>query len=98
MTKNGDEIVQTIRISTVNARSLKHKENLISGEFLNNNMEITVITETWLKNTDEDDAWTLSLELNNCAHQILTKTGLTEERRNIPSNTKEIQNNYRTRS
>ena len=70
--KNSDEIVQTM-ISTVNARSLKHKENLISVEMLNNNTEIVVITETWLKNTEEAHAWTLSSELNNYSHQILTK-------------------------
>ena len=37
------------RISTVNARSLKHKENIISEEILNNNIDIAIITETWLK-------------------------------------------------
>ena len=47
--KNNDEIIQTIWISTVNARFLKHKENLISEEILNNNTEIAVILKTWLK-------------------------------------------------
>ena len=40
---------------------------------LNNDTEIAVNIETWLKNTDEDDAWTPSSELNNNSHQILTK-------------------------
>ena len=60
-------------MSTVNARPLKHKENLISEEILNNNTDIAVITKMWLKNSDDDDAWTLASELNNYAHQILTK-------------------------
>ena len=47
--KSNDEIVQTIRVSTVNARSLKHKENLISEEIQNTNSDIAIITETWLK-------------------------------------------------
>ena len=47
--KSNEEIVQTVRISTVNARSLKHKENLISEEIHNTNSDITIITETWLK-------------------------------------------------
>ena len=47
--RSNDEIVQTIRVSTVNARSLKHKENLISEEIQNTNSDIAIITETWLK-------------------------------------------------
>ena len=47
--KSNHEIVQTIRVSTVNARSLKHKENLISKEIHNTNSDITIITKTWLK-------------------------------------------------
>ena len=47
--KSNDETVQTIRVSTVNARSLKHKENLISKEIHNTNSDITIITEIWLK-------------------------------------------------
>ena len=54
--KSRDEIVQTIRVSTVNARSLKHNDNLISEEILNSNINIAIITETRLKNTDEDNA------------------------------------------
>ena len=47
--KSNDEIVQTITVSTVNVRSLKHKENLISKEIHNTNSDITINTETWLK-------------------------------------------------
>ena len=71
--KSSEEIVWTIKVSTVNARSLKHKENMISEELLNSNIDSAIITETWLKNTDEDYAWMLSSELNNYSHQIWTK-------------------------
>ena len=83
--KNGHESVsvKTIRISTVNVRSLRPKENLICEEILNNNTEIGVITETWLKNTDEDDAWTLSSELNKYSCQILTKNRMDRRRGGI---------------
>ena len=47
--RSNDEIAQTIRVSTVDARSLKHKENLISEEIHNTNADIAIITETWLK-------------------------------------------------
>ena len=49
------KLSEQLRVSTVNARSLKHKENLISEEIHNTNSDITIITETWLKNIDEDD-------------------------------------------
>ena len=67
------EIVPTIRVSTVNARSLEHEENLISEEIHNTNSDITIITETWLKDTEEDNIWTLSSEFNNESYQISTK-------------------------
>ena len=70
---NNHEIVGTIRVSTVNTRSLKHKENLISEEIHNTNLDITIITETWLKDTEEDNTWTLSSEFNNDSYQISTK-------------------------
>ena len=43
---NNHETVQTIRVLTINARSLKHKENLISEEIHNTNSDITIITKT----------------------------------------------------
>ena len=85
--RSSDEIVQTIRVSTVNARSLKHKENLISEEIHNTNSDTGIITETWLKNTDEDDTWAHSSELNNDSYQILTKQDRQKGRRNSLSDT-----------
>ena len=70
---NNHKTVQTIRVSTINARSLKHKENLISEEIHNTNSDITIITKTWLKDTKEDNTWTLSSEFNNDSYQISTK-------------------------
>ena len=43
---NNHETARTITVSTLNARSLKHKENLISEEIYNTNSDITIITET----------------------------------------------------
>ena len=67
------ETVQTTRVSTVNTRSLKHQESLISEEIHNTNSDITIITKTWLKDTQEDNSWTLSSEFNNDSYQISTK-------------------------
>ena len=70
---NNHETARTITVSTINARSLKHKENLISKEIYNTNSDITIITETWLRDTEEDNTWTLSSEFNNDSYQMSTK-------------------------
>ena len=70
---NNHETARTITVSTINARSLKHKENVISEEIHNTNSDITIITETWLTDTEEDNTWTLSSEFNNDPYQISTK-------------------------
>ena len=45
--ESSDEIVKNIRLSTVNARSIKRKENLISNELTNRKIDILIATETW---------------------------------------------------
>ena len=70
---NNHEAARTITASTINARSLKHKENLISEEIYNSNSDITIITKTWLRDTEEDNTWTLSSEFNNDSYQISKK-------------------------
>ena len=62
---NNHETARPITVSTKNARSLKHKENLTSEEIYNTNSDITIITKTWLRDTKEDNTWTLSSEFNN---------------------------------
>ena len=44
------------RITTFNVRSIKNKDHLIVNELNDNNVNIAVITETWLKDTKEDQA------------------------------------------
>ena len=63
MESNGLEMVNNIRIATLNARSVKNKDLIISQELNDHKIDITVITETWLKDTPEDKAWTNQLEL-----------------------------------
>ena len=44
-------------IAILNARSVKNKDELLFQELTDNNIDIGLITETWLKDMQEDEAW-----------------------------------------
>ena len=46
-----------LKIATLNARSVRNKDQLLFQELTNNNIDTFLITETWLKDTQEDEAW-----------------------------------------
>ena len=52
---NGLEVVNNIRLATLNARLVKNNDLIISQELNNHKIDIAVITETWLKDTPEDE-------------------------------------------
>ena len=54
-----------IRIATMNTRSVKNKQLQIVEIMELENIDFTMLTETWLKNTDEDMAWVSTSDLNN---------------------------------
>ena len=54
-----------IRIATINARSVKNKQLQIAETVELQNIDFIMLTETWLKNTDEDKAWVNTSDLNN---------------------------------
>ena len=56
-------MVNNIRLANLNARSVKNKDIIISQELKDHKIEITVITETGLKDNQEDEAWTNQSEL-----------------------------------
>ena len=55
--QSGSEVTTISRIATLTVRSIKNKDNLIVNEINDNNVDIAVITETWLKDTKEDQTW-----------------------------------------
>ena len=64
--------LDNLRFATVNARSLKSKENLISEAMENYKLDALKITEKWLQDNEEDDQWTKSSKLNTNGYQIQT--------------------------
>ena len=54
-----------IRIATINARSVKNKQQQIVETIGLENIDFIMLTETCLKNTEEDKAWINTSDLNN---------------------------------
>ena len=61
-----------IRIATLNARSVKNKDQIIVQELTNNDINAALITETWTKDTQEDLAWLNQSELCQGHYDIST--------------------------
>ena len=55
----------TVNIGHVNVRSIKRKSDLLYEIMLRENLDIILITESWLKQTDEDNIWLESQEFTN---------------------------------
>ena len=53
-----------MRIATLNTRSVKNKDHLIAQQLLKTDVDIAVITKTWLKDTETDKGW-----LNQSEHK-----------------------------
>ena len=53
---------------TLNAQSIKNKDQLIVDYLLNEYIDVAIITETWLK--DADDMWLQGCELNKNGYKI----------------------------
>ena len=63
MEKQDWEHVKTICITTINMDSIINKDLLLSEQLDNLNINLAVLTETWLKDTPEDKAWLNQSEL-----------------------------------
>ena len=55
--KIGNKTSATIRLATLNARSVTSKDEMIVDEFIKAKIDVGLLTETWLKGTPEDQAW-----------------------------------------
>ena len=45
------------KIAKIKAQSVRNKDILLTQEIVNNNIDVTLITDTWLKDTPQDTAW-----------------------------------------
>ena len=60
------------RIAMVNVQPIRNKDNLLTQEIATNNINITLITETWLNDTPQDTAWLHQSDLLQAGHAIST--------------------------
>ena len=68
----GKVIETNIKVATLNVRSLKNKDNIVAEELRNSSIDIAILTETWIKESDE----------NWCDVCALNKMGLSFETHN----------------
>ena len=62
--RDGDDPTNYLWIETANTRSIKNKKELVLEMINRYNIDLLVVTKTWLKNTYEDQTWVQSSEIN----------------------------------
>ena len=68
---NQEAASNNMRIATLNARSVKNKDQLIVQQLLETETDIAVETETWLNDTDVDEAWLNQSECRQSNYDVL---------------------------
>ena len=58
------------KVGTINAQSIKNKDTFLAQEIKTNNLDLTLITETWLNDTPEDTAWSHQSDLIQLGYAI----------------------------
>ena len=59
-------------IATINAESVRNKDTLLTQEIMTNNIDVTLITETWLNDTPQNIAWLHQSDLLQAGYAIST--------------------------
>ena len=70
LTPESKSYAHKVKISSVNARSVKDKDILIRSYLIEEDIDICIISETWLK--EEHQAWIDANELNNKGYRMST--------------------------
>ena len=68
--QDASEHIKNIRLGTLNARSIKSKEEFIMENFIEYKLDALLITETCLQKRDEDDIWLQTSEFCKDDHEI----------------------------
>ena len=67
---------KNMRTATLNSRSVRNKDHLIVQVLYDSNVDMAVITETWLKDTEADNSWFNQSELKQCNNDKLMQNKL----------------------
>ena len=61
-----------LTLSLLNAQSIKNKELILHGQLTHHDVDICILTETWLSDNDLDRTWLQYTVLNKVPYQMLT--------------------------
>ena len=61
-----------LTMSLRNAQSIKNKELLLHGQLIHHDVDICILTETWLSDSDLDRTWLQYTVLNKVPYQMFT--------------------------
>ena len=61
-----------LTLSLLNAQSIKNKELLLCGQLTHQDVDICILTETWLSDNDLDITWLQYTVLNKVPYQMFT--------------------------
>ena len=65
-----NEIVNSVRITHVNARSIKNKDDLLAEYINSTKINFMIITKTWLQDNEIDKGWVSTTSLNTSNYKI----------------------------
>ena len=74
-----------LTMSLLNAQSIKNKELILHGQLIHHDVDICVLTETWLSDSDLDRTWLQCTVLNKAPYWMFTsnRTGKKRRRYNL---------------
>ena len=61
-----------LTLSLLNAQLIKNKEFILYGQLIHHNVDLCILTETWLSKNDLDTTWIQGTVLNKVPYQMLT--------------------------
>ena len=61
-----------LTLSLLNAQLIKNKELVLYGQIIHHDVDICILTETWLSKNDSDITWLQYTVLNKAPYQMLT--------------------------
>ena len=61
------------KIGTINVQSIKNKDTFPAQEIKTNNLDLILIMETWINDTQEDMAWLHQSDLIQSGYTISTQ-------------------------
>ena len=61
-----------LTLNLLNAQLINNKELVLYGQLVHHDVDISILTETWLSKNDSDTTWLQYTVLNKVPYQMLT--------------------------